>query len=116
MQERTLCAMLLLARAKACSPSRIVIPTKIASAPIVIPAKAGIASALLHSGIRAKSFHPPSEGEALLFCLSKREVPKRKRHPAWRLPGIGQPLLRCLNSGIVHGGEAEVDNLRSDCP
>jgi hypothetical protein len=32
------------------------------------------------------------------------------------LPGIGQPLLRCLNSGIVHGGEAEVDNLRSDCP
>jgi energy-coupling factor transporter ATP-binding protein EcfA2 len=31
---------------------------------------------------------------------SKREVTKRKRHPAWRLPGIGQPLLRCPNSGI----------------
>jgi hypothetical protein len=31
---------------------------------------------------------------------SQREVPKRKRHPTWRLPGIGQLLLRCLNSGI----------------
>ena len=43
---------------------------------------------ILHSGIRAKTFHPPSEGEVPLFCLSKREVPKRKRRLAWRLPGI----------------------------
>ena len=25
---------------------------------------------------------------------------QREGHPTWRLPGIGQPLLRCLNSGI----------------
>ena len=34
-----------------------------------------------------QSFHPPAEGEVLLFCLSKREVPKRKRHPAYALSG-----------------------------
>jgi hypothetical protein len=31
-----------------------------------------------------QSFRPPAEGEVLLFCLSKREVPKRKRHPRFR--------------------------------
>jgi len=30
----------------------------------------------------------------------KEKVTKEKGHPAWRLPGIGQLLLRCLNSGI----------------
>jgi hypothetical protein len=29
----------------------------------------------------------------------KRKTTKEKSHPAWRLPGIGQPLLRCLNFG-----------------
>jgi hypothetical protein len=49
-------------------------------------------------------------------CRAKRKVTKREGHPAWRLlgflpnksvsrgrafrQGIGQPLLRCLNSGI----------------
>jgi hypothetical protein len=51
-------------------------------------------------GFIAKSFRPPSEDELLLFCASKRDVTKKKRHPAWCLPGIGQPLLCCLNSGI----------------
>lgn len=97
--------------------------------------------------IKSKELSPSAEREALLFCLStphagacanseagpkgagqdarsKREVPKRKRHPTWRLPScarqirepgpgfsighpalrkgadIGQPLLRCLNSGV----------------
>ncbi len=30
----------------------------------------------------------------------KRKLTKEKGHPAWRSPPIGQPLLRCLNSGI----------------
>jgi hypothetical protein len=30
----------------------------------------------------------------------KKKITKEKGHPAWRLPGIGQLLLRCLNSGI----------------
>jgi hypothetical protein len=47
----------------------------------------------MHAGGRATQ-------EQLLNARSKREVPKRKRHPSWRLPGIGQLLLRCLNSGI----------------
>jgi hypothetical protein len=37
---------------------------------------------------RGKSFRAPTAPELLLFCLSKREVTKRKRHPAWRLPGL----------------------------
>jgi len=32
--------------------------------------------------------------------VAKEKVTKEKGHPAWRLPPIGQPLLRCLNSGI----------------
>ncbi len=31
---------------------------------------------------------------------SKEKVTKEKGHPAWCLPPIGQPLPRCLNSGI----------------
>ncbi len=30
----------------------------------------------------------------------KRKITKEKGHPTWRLPPIGQLLLRCLNSGI----------------
>jgi hypothetical protein len=30
----------------------------------------------------------------------KRKISKEKGRPVWRLPPIGQPRLRCLNSGI----------------
>jgi hypothetical protein len=48
----------------------------------------------------AKSFRPPPEGESLLFCLSKREVTQRKRHPAWRLPPIHGRQVRELRPGF----------------
>lgn len=64
----------------------------------------------------AKSFRLPAAAELLSLCVAKEKVTKEKGHPAWRLPGIlpgksvsrgrafrqgiGQPLLRCLNSGI----------------
>jgi len=55
--------------------------------------------------LRGKSFRPPAEAELLLFCLSKREVTKRKRHPAWRLPGIlpGKSVSRgrAFRTGIL---------------
>ena len=41
---------------------------------------------------RSNSFHTPAEREILLFCLSKREVSKRKRHPTWRLPGCARQV------------------------
>jgi hypothetical protein len=63
-------------------------------------------------GYGAKSFHPPAECELLLFCLSKREVPKRKRHPAYapcehpcpQGPRVGygvcrQGILPCRQAG-----------------
>ena len=31
---------------------------------------------------------------------ANRQLTKVRGRSAWRLPGIGQPLLRCLNSGI----------------
>jgi hypothetical protein len=37
---------------------------------------------------QSKGFRLPAAAELLLFCLSKREVTKRKRPPAWRLPDI----------------------------
>ena len=40
------------------------------------------------TSFQSRSFRLPAAAEVLLFCLSKREVPKRKRHPAWRFPGI----------------------------
>ncbi|AND67651.1 hypothetical protein ATSB10_01970 [Dyella thiooxydans] len=54
-------------------------------------------------GFRARSFRPPAEGELLLFCLSKREVTKRKRHPAWRLPPIHGRQVREAGSGFSTG-------------
>ena len=41
-----------------------------------------------------------SATESLFSCVANRKGTRRKGHPAWRLPGIGQPLLRCLNSCI----------------
>src|SRR6185312_4753740 len=54
--------------------------------------------------------------ESLFSCEAKRKVTQREGHPGWRVPsihgrnvreavpgfssGLGQPLLRCLNSGI----------------
>jgi hypothetical protein len=55
------------------------------------------------AGSESKSFRPPSEAEVLLFCLSKREVPKRKRHPAWRLPPILGRQVRELGPGFSTG-------------
>jgi hypothetical protein len=41
-----------------------------------------------------QSFRPPAEGEVLLFCLSKREVPSNclERLSLWRR-GDGEPLI-----------------------
>jgi hypothetical protein len=54
---------------------------------------------------RGKSFRAPAAPELLLFCLSKREVTKRKRPPAWRLPGIlpGKSVSRgrAFRTGIL---------------
>jgi len=49
---------------------------------------------------QSKSFRLPSAAELLSLCVTKEKVTKEKGHPAWRLPLIGQLLLRCLNSGI----------------
>jgi hypothetical protein len=54
---------------------------------------------------RGKSFRAPAAPELLLFCLSKREVTKRKRPPAWRLPGLlpGKSVSRgrAFRAGIL---------------
>jgi hypothetical protein len=54
-----------------------------------------------------QSFHPPLAGEVLLFCLSKREVPKRKRHPAYALSGRPCPESTRARCGVcrqsIHG-------------
>ena len=59
------------------------------------------------SGSWKQGFRPPAEGEALLFCLSKREVPKRKRHPAsapCRHPCLQGPRPGCgVCRQSVHG-------------
>jgi hypothetical protein len=55
------------------------------------------------SGSPAAGFRPPPAAEVLLFCLSKREVPKRKRHPAWRLPGIHARQVREPGPGFSTG-------------
>jgi len=52
------------------------------------------------TAFESKSFRLPSAAELLSLCVAKEKVTKEKGHPAWRLPGIGQLLLRCLNSGI----------------
>ena len=41
--------------------------------------------------------------ELLLFCLSKREVAKRKRHPGWRLPSIHGRQVRESWPGFSSG-------------
>ncbi len=45
-----------------------------------------------------KSFHAPAERELLLFCLSKREVTKRKRHPT-SPPACGRSPAVLAGSG-----------------
>jgi hypothetical protein len=62
---------------------------------------------LVVSAFGAKSFHPPAEGELLLFCLSKREVTKRKRHPAYALCGHLARKVRGWVTGFVD---------RASCP
>jgi len=42
--------------------------------------------------IWSKSFRTAARRESLLFCLSKRDVTKRKRHPIWRLPGCARQV------------------------
>jgi len=54
----------------------------------------------LAPALQSKSFRLPAAAELLSLCVAKEKVTKEKGHFAWRLPGIGQPLLRCLNSGI----------------
>jgi len=72
---------------------------------LLVHAAAG-AAANSEAGLRGGGQHVRSQGE----------VTKRKRHPGWRVPsihgrnvreavpgfssGLGQPLLRCLNSGV----------------
>jgi len=57
------------------------------------------------TSFQSRSFRLPAAAEVLLFCLSKREVPKRKRPPAWRLPGIvpGKSVSRgrAFRAGIL---------------
>ncbi len=50
--------------------------------------------------ILKQSFRAPAAPESLSLCVAKEKVTQEKGHPTWRLPGIGPPLLRCLNSGI----------------
>ena len=59
-----------------------------------------VRAALAHDTLKARSGRSPSATESLFSCVAKRKVTKREGHPAWRLSGLGQPLLRCLNSGI----------------
>ena len=55
----------------------------------------------VHEIVRLRrAFGRLSAPESLFSCVAKRKVTKREGHPAWRLPGVGQLLLRCLNSGI----------------
>jgi hypothetical protein len=44
------------------------------------------------AAFKAKSGRSPSATESLSLCVAKEKVTKEKGHPAWRLPGIGQPL------------------------
>jgi hypothetical protein len=68
---------------------------------VITPAKAGAQrpSTAPVAAFTARAFRacrPPAEGELLLFCLSKREVTKRKRHPARRFLGIlPRKSVRC---------------------
>jgi hypothetical protein len=96
----------------------------------------------LSAAFRAKSFRPPVEAELLLFCLStctqdacanseagpkgegqnarsKREVTKRKRHPAWRLPGSCPTHRRTGAPGRAAGHRATapaLPQLEHPCP
>ena len=49
---------------------------------------------------KIKSFRVATRPESLLFCLSKREVTQRKRHPTWRLPGIHARQVREPGPGL----------------
>ena len=69
----------------------------------------------LSVGVQSKGFRPPLEGELLLFCLSKREVTKRKRHPTWRLPGILARQVRELGPGFSTGHPALAKRSRHPC-
>jgi hypothetical protein len=60
---------------------------------------------------QSKGFRLPAAAELLLFCLSKREVTKRKRPPAWRLPDIlsGKSVSRgrAFRAGVVPARKGE---------
>jgi hypothetical protein len=55
------------------------------------------------TSFQSRSFRLPAAAEVLLFCLSKREVPKRKRPPAWRLPPIHGRQVRESGPGFSSG-------------
>jgi hypothetical protein len=70
----------------------------------------------------SRAFRAPLAREVLLFCLSKREVPKRKRHPAWRLPGFLPSKSvrrgRAFRTGILpvrKGADIHVDSRCAAC-
>jgi hypothetical protein len=74
---------------------------------------------LVVSAFGAKSFHPPSEGELLLFCLSKREVTKRKRPPAYALCGHRARKVRGWVTGFVDStscADAKLAGIRAGHP
>ena len=70
-----------------------------------------LVSAFGAESFQSKSFRLPAAAEGLLFCLSKREVPKRKRPPAWRLPDIlsGKSVSRgrAFRAGVVPARKGE---------
>src|SRR6185312_15636697 len=71
------------------------------------------------SGLRRpsqiKSFRAPPARELLLFCLSKREVTKRKRHPAWRLPPIPGRQVREPEPGFSAARPCTVEKASASC-
>jgi len=70
--------------------------------------------AICHFECRA--FRPPAEGELLLFCLSKREVTKRKGHPAWRFLSRAQKVREArpgFSTAHPCAGEKESTSCRS---
>jgi len=75
------------------------------------PVSAFRAKSFQSKSFQSKGFRLPAAAEVLLFCLSKREVPKRKRPPAWRLPGIvpGKSVSRgrAFRAGVVPARKGE---------
>src|SRR6185312_10353606 len=68
-----------------------------------------------HPTFLDQSFRAPSALELLLFCLSKREVTKRKRHPAWRLPPIPERQVREPEPGFSAARPCTVEKASASC-